>query len=124
MIILNFMFRVTTAFICFFSFFGMMAFTYSLLYTLWSLFIVSAILGFFLTGFIPVGLEFGVELTYPAPESTTSGLLNLVVQIGGILMILGASKVITVLGVFWLNIILAVILLISACLTGKRCFVW
>jgi FLVCR family feline leukemia virus subgroup C receptor-related protein len=32
---------------------------------------------FFMTGYLPVGFEFAAELTYPASEFLTSGLLNL-----------------------------------------------
>ena len=33
-----------------------------------------------------MGYEFGVELTYPEPEGTSSGLLNAGVQVFGILL--------------------------------------
>lgn len=29
-----------------------------------------------MTGYLPVGFEFGSEITFPEPEGTTSGLLN------------------------------------------------
>jgi MFS family permease len=43
--------------------------------------IVSAlVLGFFMTGLAPVVFQYGAEITYPAPEGTSLGLLNLVGQ--------------------------------------------
>lgn len=34
-----------------------------------------------MTGYLPIGFEYGVELTFPISESTTSGLLNLSAQV-------------------------------------------
>ena len=42
----------------------------------------SSLLGFFMTGYLPVGFEFAAELTYPEPEGTSSGLLNAAAQVG------------------------------------------
>ncbi|KAF7263560.1 hypothetical protein GWI33_001872, partial [Rhynchophorus ferrugineus] len=39
-----------------------------------------AIFGFFLNAYIPAGIEFASELTYPANESTTTGLMTAVSQ--------------------------------------------
>ena len=41
----------------------------------------SAALGFFLMGLAPVGFQFGAEITYPAPEGSSNGLLNLAGQV-------------------------------------------
>lgn len=37
---------------------------------------------FFMTGYLPLGFEFAVELTYPESEGTSSGLLNVSAQVG------------------------------------------
>lgn len=37
---------------------------------------------FFMTGYLPLGFEFAVELTYPESEGTSSGLLNCSAQVG------------------------------------------
>lgn len=34
-----------------------------------------------MTGYLPVGFEFGSELTYPEPEGTSAGLLNAAAQV-------------------------------------------
>lgn len=39
---------------------------------------------FFMTGYLPVGFEFGVEVTFPEPEGTSSGLLNASAQVRNI----------------------------------------
>ncbi len=49
----------------------------------------AAVFGFFLLGLGPLGFQYGAELTYPAPEATSNGLLLMVGQISGILFILG-----------------------------------
>lgn len=38
-----------------------------------------------MTGYLAVGYELAAELTYPEPEGTSSGLLNAVVQVFGII---------------------------------------
>ncbi len=45
--------------------------------------------GFFLLGLGPLGFQYGAEMTYPAPEATSTGLLLMAGQISGILFILG-----------------------------------
>lgn len=37
----------------------------------------SFVLGFFLTSLMPVGMQFATEVTYPTPEGTTNGLVQL-----------------------------------------------
>lgn len=34
-----------------------------------------------MTGYLPVGFEFAVELTYPTPEGTSSGIVNAASQV-------------------------------------------
>lgn len=34
-----------------------------------------------MTGYLPIGFEFGVEITYPESEGTSSGLLNAFAQV-------------------------------------------
>ncbi len=45
-------------------------------------------LGFFLLSTAPIGFQFGAEVTYPAPEGTTNGLLLQIGQVSGIAFIL------------------------------------
>lgn len=49
----------------------------------------AAAFGFFLLGLGPLGFQYGAEITHPAPEATSNGLLLMVGQISGILFILG-----------------------------------
>ncbi len=45
--------------------------------------------GFFLLGLGPLGFQYAAELTYPAPEAASNGLLLMAGQISGIIFILG-----------------------------------
>jgi cyanate permease len=51
--------------------------------------VAAGIYGFFLLGLGPLGFQYGAEMTRPAPEATSNGLLMMVGQISGILFILG-----------------------------------
>lgn len=56
----------------------------------YSLLLLSAfVMGFFLLSAGPIGFQYGAEITYPAPEGTSNGMLLLMGQISGILFILG-----------------------------------
>ncbi|MFH1634382.1 MAG: MFS transporter, partial [Chloroflexota bacterium] len=66
---------------------GLVGVTYAAGY---GLLLVSAfVLGFFLLSAGPLGFQYGAEITYPAPEGTSNGLLLLMGQISGIAFILG-----------------------------------
>jgi cyanate permease len=49
----------------------------------------AAVLGFFLLSAGPIGFQYGAEVTFPAPEGTSNGLLLLTGQVSGIAFILG-----------------------------------
>ena len=70
---------------------GAMAGTLGLTYAAgYPLLLVSAfVLGFFLLSAGPLGFQYGAEITYPAPEGTSNGLLLLMGQIAGIAFIVG-----------------------------------
>ncbi len=66
---------------------GLIGITYATSY--WLLLTSAGVMGFFLLSAGPVGFQYGAEITYPAPEGTSNGLLLWVGQISGILFILG-----------------------------------
>ncbi len=47
------------------------------------------LLGFFLLTAGPIGFQYGAEITFPAPEGTSNGLLLMMGQVSGVLFILG-----------------------------------
>ncbi|CAJ0938245.1 unnamed protein product [Ranitomeya imitator] len=74
-------YKQTTLGVYIFSLVGMLIFTFTLdLGYLWLVFITAGCLGFFMTGYLPLGFEFAAELTYPESEGTSSGLLNVSAQ--------------------------------------------
>ncbi|XP_037541072.1 feline leukemia virus subgroup C receptor-related protein 2 [Nematolebias whitei] len=113
-------YKQTTFAVYFMSLVGMIVFAATLsLERLWVVFITSGTLGFFMTGYLPLGFEFAVELTYPESEGTSSGLLNCSAQVFGIIFTICQGKIIdrfdsTLAG----NIFLCVFLLIGAIMTG------
>ncbi|KAL3052113.1 hypothetical protein OYC64_004798 [Pagothenia borchgrevinki] len=82
-------YKMTTLIVYFLSFLGMIVFTFTLnLNNILLVFFTAGALGFFMTGYLPLGFEFGVEITYPESEGTSSGLLNAFAQIFGIVFTL------------------------------------
>jgi MFS family permease len=51
----------------------------------------SFILGFFVMSAGPVGFQYAAEVSYPAPESTSQGLLLLIGQVTGMIFVAGMS---------------------------------
>uniref|UniRef100_A0A0N5ARS0 MFS domain-containing protein n=1 Tax=Syphacia muris TaxID=451379 RepID=A0A0N5ARS0_9BILA len=100
------------------SLFGTILYTVALIFCpIAFIYVIAAFLGFFMTGYLPIGFEFGVEITYPITESTTSGLLNLSAQVFGTTIILIMGQLITEIGVVSCNILTSAILLIGFVLT-------
>ncbi|XP_055042528.2 heme transporter FLVCR1 [Misgurnus anguillicaudatus] len=89
-------YKMTTLIVYILSFIGMVVFTFTLdLGYLLVIFINAGVLGFFMTGYLPIGFEFGVEITYPESEGTSSGLLNAFAQVFGIIFTLIQGQLIT-----------------------------
>ncbi len=65
---------------------GLLGITFAASY--WLLLLSAFVFGFFLLSAGPVGFQYGAEITFPAPEGTSNGLLLLMGQIAGIIFIL------------------------------------
>jgi MFS family permease len=72
------------------SILGLVGITYATNYAL--LLGAAFVMGFFLLSAGPIGFQYGAEITYPAPEGTSNGLLLLMGQISGILFIFGMDS--------------------------------
>ncbi|MEQ2188574.1 hypothetical protein GOODEAATRI_016484, partial [Goodea atripinnis] len=72
---------------------------------------------FFMTGYLPLGFEFAVELTFPESEGISSGLLNCSAQIFGIVFTIGQGKLIDKWGTLAGNVFLCSFLLIGTIMT-------
>ncbi|XP_070835847.1 choline/ethanolamine transporter flvcr2a isoform X3 [Chaetodon trifascialis] len=112
-------YKQTTLVVYLLSLIGMLVYAFTLnLGHLWVVFITAGILGFFMTGYLPLGFEFAVELTYPESEGTSSGLLNCSAQIFGIIFTISQGKIIDKWGTLAGNIFLSIFLLIGTVMTG------
>nr|CAH0103591.1 unnamed protein product [Daphnia galeata] len=80
-------------------------------------FVTAGSVGFFMTGYLPVGFEFAAELTYPEPEGTSSGLLNAAAQIFGIVFTVLGGWLLTDYGDLVCNGTLTFALFIGAIVT-------
>ncbi len=69
---------------------GLTGITFATSYIL--LLVSGAILGFFLLSAGPIGFQYGAEITYPASEGTSNGMLLLMGQVSGIAFILGMDS--------------------------------
>jgi FLVCR family feline leukemia virus subgroup C receptor-related protein len=86
--------------------------------SIWIVFVNACLLGFFMTGYLPIGFEFAAELTFPIAEGTTSGLLNGSAQVFGVGMTIGMGKVMYALSTFWCNILMTAFLFVGIILTA------
>lgn len=66
---------------------GLLGITFATQY--WLLLASAFVLGAFLLSSGPLGFQYGAEITYPAPEGTSNGLLLLAGQVSGIAFIIG-----------------------------------
>nr|XP_033806776.1 feline leukemia virus subgroup C receptor-related protein 2 isoform X3 [Geotrypetes seraphini] len=73
---------------------------------------------FFMTGYLPLGFEFAVELTYPESEGTSSGLLNVSAQIFGIIFTISHGQIIEKFGTLSGNLFLCTFLFLGTIITA------
>ncbi|XP_057199548.1 feline leukemia virus subgroup C receptor-related protein 2 isoform X1 [Triplophysa rosa] len=112
-------YKQTTLSVYLLTFVGMVIYSFTLnLGHLWVVFLTSGALGFFMTGYLPLGFEFAVELTYPESEGTSSGLLNCSAQIFGIMFTIIQGKIIDHFSTLAGNIFLCVFLFIGSIMTA------
>lgn len=75
------------------------------------------VVSFSITGYLTLGFEFAVELTYPESEVVSSGLLNVSAQVFGIIFTISQGQIIDNYGTMPGNIFLCVFLTLGAVLT-------
>lgn len=110
-------FKETTLGVYICSLIGMIVYTCTLNQGITVVYIVSGLLGFFMTGYLPVGFELAAELTYPEPEGTSAGILNAASQVFGITFTTLYSWLFTSYGDFLANSVMSVMLFLGAILT-------
>ncbi|KAL3281075.1 hypothetical protein HHI36_004299, partial [Cryptolaemus montrouzieri] len=111
-------FKETTLAVYAMSLLSMVVYTFALDKGIIVVYAVSGLLGFFMTGLLPVGFELAAELTYPEPEGTSAGLLNAASQVFGILFTSIYSAIFYSANDTWANAIMSVMLLIGTILTA------
>ncbi|VDN04095.1 unnamed protein product [Thelazia callipaeda] len=112
-------FRLTIIGVYLFSTLGMFLFTFVVDFLqMWCIYASAIFLGFFMTGYLPIGFEFAVELTFPVTEGTTSGLLNASAQILGIVLTLTGGFILQNFSAFASNLTFTGFLVAGTLLTG------
>jgi len=112
-------YKATTLSVYFFSFVGMVLYTFTFRFgKIGFVYFTSALLGFFMTGYLPLGFEFAAEITYPESEGTSSGLLNASAQVFGIFCTMFGEFLYRITDDRIANSCLAAILIIGTILTG------
>ncbi|KAJ9580076.1 hypothetical protein L9F63_004268, partial [Diploptera punctata] len=107
-------YRLTSSVVFGLSLVGMFAFTYTLpTNSEAALYSTTAIFGFFLIGYMTVAFDLTVEVTYPEPESMTSGFITLVHQLVGCIATIGYGEMVRGIGAEWSNNTLSVFLFIG-----------
>uniref|UniRef100_A0A158REH1 MFS domain-containing protein n=1 Tax=Hydatigena taeniaeformis TaxID=6205 RepID=A0A158REH1_HYDTA len=79
-----------------------------------TVFLTMILLGFFQSGFLPLGFEYAAEITYPIDEGLTSGILNTSAHIFGIILTQVATAMIGKYGSLPTNIFILVCMVIAA----------
>uniref|UniRef100_A0A0P4W5Q3 Choline/ethanolamine transporter FLVCR1 n=2 Tax=Scylla olivacea TaxID=85551 RepID=A0A0P4W5Q3_SCYOL len=113
-------FKLVTLVVYLLSTFFMLGYTFIFrLNQIWLVYIMAAVLGFFMTGYLPVGFEFAAELTYPEPEGTSSGLLNASAQFFGVLCTLADGQLLAGFGDMAANLLLVAVLIVGSIMTAS-----
>lgn len=69
-----------------------------------------------MTGLLPVGFELAAELTYPEPEGTSAGMLNMASQVFGISFTIIYSYIFYNVSDVWANLVMCIMLVLGAVL--------
>ncbi|KAF8763571.1 Feline leukemia virus subgroup C like protein [Argiope bruennichi] len=112
-------FKETTFGICFASLITFIVFS-GCLYAnqIWIQFITIGVFGFFLTSFLPIGFEYGIEVTYPQSEAICACLLNASTMFFGLILTEMLSHILESEGPLSSNAALTVILFLCCVLAN------
>ncbi|KAE9540693.1 hypothetical protein AGLY_003938 [Aphis glycines] len=113
------LFKETTLVVYACSLVGMIVYTFTLSCGyIFVVYLSAILLGFFMNGYLAVGYELAAELTYPESEGTSSGMLNAVVQVFGIIFTLVYRLILDAVGDKKANLFLSGTLVIGTFLTA------
>jgi cyanate permease len=87
----------------------------------WLMITSGMVLGFFLLSAGPVGFQYGAEITYPASEGTSNGMLLLMGQVSGIAFIFGMDSMKSPLtGSMTKSLVILIVLMVLSILMSLR----
>jgi len=87
----------------------------------WLMITSGMVLGFFLLSAGPVGFQYGAEITYPASEGTSNGMLLLMGQVSGIAFIFGMDSMKSAqTGSMTRSLVILIILMVLSILMSLR----
>jgi cyanate permease len=87
----------------------------------WLMITSGMVLGFFLLSAGPVGFQYGAEITYPASEGTSNGMLLMMGQVSGIAFIFGMDSMkSSVTGSMTRSLVILIILMVLSILMSLR----
>lgn len=84
------------------------------------LIIAALVLGLFLLSAAPIGFQYGAEVTLPAPEGTSYGILMLMGQISGVIFIFAMDSFRTPTGAMTPSMIALIVLMVGCVLLSTR----
>lgn len=87
--------------------------------SLWLLYAFAAVLGFFLVAVLPIGMQYSAEITYPTPEGTSNGLIQLCGQVS-VVSVYIMALLRTSNGSFTLSLLLSAVLLVGCAVAVSR----
>lgn len=111
-------FKETTLAIYALSMVAMWIYTFTMDTSIVVVYATSSLLGFFMTGYLPVGFEFAAELTYPEPEGTSAGILNAAAQVFGIVFTIGFAQLLNNVGDIPANCTMSGMLVLGTVITA------
>jgi MFS family permease len=92
---------------------GLIGLTFATVF--WLLILSSFLLGFFLVSTLPIGMQYAAEITYPTPEGTSNGLIQLFGQ-ASVVFVLIMDLMKTTDDSFTPSLVLAAVLLLGSAL--------
>ncbi|XP_042896550.1 choline/ethanolamine transporter flvcr2a-like [Parasteatoda tepidariorum] len=85
---------------------------------LWLQFLMIGLLGFFLTSLLPIGFEYGIEVTYPDSEVISGNLLMTSTNLFGLILTEIISTILDTKGPIWSNVFICIIFFISCIISS------
>jgi MFS family permease len=85
----------------------------------WLLYASSAALGFFIVGALPIGMQYAAEVTFPTPEGTSNGLVQLCGQCS-VVFVYAMGPLRTESGSFAVSLVLMSVLLAASAVVVSR----